>query len=515
MFRSFWLAGLASNIGTWMQTVGAQWLLAGVPNPAALVALVQTADTLPDVLLAFPAGALADVFDRRRLLIALQLLQVTVGGTLTLLAFKGLLNPALLLAFTFALGATSAMTVPPYEAIVPELVPRDQLPAAAGLSSISLNLGRAVGPALAGVVIARVGVNVLFAVNTASFLLLIGVLVVWRRPIAAAAQAPERFLPALRAGGRYIRHSPPVRRMLLRLGLFVAPATAVWALLPLVARQLLHLGADGYGLLLGALGGGAIAGALMLPRVWSRISPNVTLAASGVTFAAATALLVVTRRPLVAFLVLVPAGAAWVTVIAGTNAMIQTFMPAWVRARGLAAFQIVVFGSQAVAALLWGLVADRNGLTLTFLVAAGFLLLTTASIIPWPLYDVRGLDRETRMPWPEPTLGITPGLEAGPVLVTNIYTVAPEVEQQFLEAMGALRLSRLRTGAFRWEFYRDGAMPQQFLELYTVSSWDEHLRQHHDRLTGTDVDIEERVRRLSVPPPQAAHLFPADAGRGE
>ena len=210
-----------------MQTVGAQWLLVGLPNAATLVALVQTADTLPDVLLAFPAGALADAFDRRRLLIILQLVQVVIGTALTALTISGHMNPPLLLAFPFALGGASAMALPPYQALIPELVPRDQLAAASALGGISINLARAVGPAIAGLLIARVGVGAVFALNTATFLILIAVLTVWRRPIEAAGQAPERFLPALRAGARYVKYSPVVRRILLRLALFVAPATAV------------------------------------------------------------------------------------------------------------------------------------------------------------------------------------------------------------------------------------------------------------------------------------------------
>ncbi|MFL5492625.1 MAG: MFS transporter, partial [Gemmatimonadales bacterium] len=458
---------------------------------------------------AFPAGALADAFDRRRLLIILQLLQVAIGAGLTALTLTGHMTPALLLAFTLALGGASAMTVPPYEALIPELVPREQLPSASALGAISINLARAIGPAIAGLLIARVGVGVVFGINTAAFLLLIGVLLVWRRPIEAAAQAPERFLPALRAGGRYVRYSPITRRILLRLGLFIGPATAVWALLPLVATRLLHLGSGGYGLLLGALGCGAVAGALLLPRFSSALTPNRMLAAGSAVYAGAMAVLVLVRHPLPAFLVLLPAGAAWVVIISSMNAMIQLFLPGWVRARGLAAYQIVLFGSQAAAALVWGLVAGLAGLVVAFLLAAGLLLLTAASLRLWPLYDVTGLNRDPSRPWPEPHLGMEPEEDIGPVLVATTYTVAPGRQERFLQAMRDLRLSRLRTGAIRWELYRDGAFPNRFVEEYTVPSWEEHLRQHHGRLTGADAEIEARVDELADGPPQSAHLFPA------
>jgi MFS family permease len=500
---------LASNIGTWMQTVGAQWLLVGLPGAATLVALVQTADTLPDVLLAFPAGALADAFDRRRLLIYIQLFQVATGTTLTLLTLTGHINAPLILAFTFLLGAGGAMGVSPYQALIPELVPRDQLASASALSSISINLARAIGPAIAGLLIGGVGVGWVFALNTTTFLLLIAVLLIWRRPIAEAAQAPERFVSALRAGGRYVRYSPVTRRILLRLGLFVIPATAIWALLPLVARELLGLEAAGYGVLLGALGVGAVAGAFVLPRVSARVTPNRVLGSSSVVYALAMAVLVTVHHSLAACLVLLPAGAAWVLVIANLNATIQLFLPGWVRGRGLAAYQIVVFGSQAGGALAWGLLAQRTGLVVTFLSAAALLLIAAATIALWPLYDVRGINRDSAVTWADPVLGIEPEPDAGPILVSTTYTVSPEHKELFLIQMRRLRLSRLRTGAIRWELYQDGAEPTRFVEEYAVPSWEEHLRQHHGRLTGADVEIEREVDRLSDPAPETRHLFSA------
>ena len=276
-----------------------------------------------------------------------------------------------------------------------------------------------------------------------------------------------------------------------------------------MATRLLHLGSGGYGLLLGALGGGAVAGAVLIPRFTAKLTPNRMLAAGSAVYAGAMGLLVLVRHPLAAFLALLPAGAAWVVIISNMNAMIQLFLPGWVRARGLAAFQIVLFGSQAAAALGWGLVAGSVGLVTVFLLAAAVLLLTAATLWRWPLYDISGLNRDPSRPWPEPQLGIEPEEDTGPVLVATTYTVAPERQERFLQAMRDLRLSRLRTGAIRWELYRDGAFPNRFVEEYTVPSWEEHLRQHHGRLTGADVEIEKRVDQLADAPPQSAHLFPA------
>lgn len=220
--------------------------------------------------------------------------------------------------------------------------------------------------------------------------------------------------------------------------------------------------------------------------------------------------LVLVRNPVVAFLALVPAGAAWLVVIASTNAAVQLFLPGWVRARGLAAYQMVLFGSQALGALVWGLVAGYIGLVTTFLLAAATLLAGAATIPLWPLFDVRGLNRDPSFHWPEPNLAIDPEPDVGPVLVTTSYTVAPDRQKAFLQAMRAVRLSRLTTGAIRWQLYRDGERADRFVETYIVPSWDEHLRQHHGRLTGADAAIEREARALSDSRPQVTHLFPAD-----
>jgi len=513
VYRLLWLAVLASNMGTWMQTVGAQWLLVDLPHAATLVALVQTADTLPDLLLALPGGALADIFDRRRFLIGLQWFQIGVGVALSALTLTGHMTPPLLLAFTFLLGAAGAIETPAYQALTPELVPRHQLAAATALSSVNINLARAIGPALAGLLIAKVGVGWVFALNAVSFVLVPLVLLGWRREIIARAEDPERFLPALRAGGRYVRHDPVTRRILLRLGLFVAPATAIWALLPLLATRRLGMGADGYGLLLGALGLGAILGALILPRLSARLEANPMLLTATVTYAVATIVVVVVRSPVLAFMALLPAGAMWMTVISSTNAEVQLFLPEWVRARGLATYQMVLFGSQALGALAWGLLAQYSGLSLAFLIAAALLFAGAVTIGAWPLIDTKGLDRAPSMHWPEPDLTFQPQPET-PVAVATIYTVAPERQAEFLAGMEEVRLSRLRTGAIGWRLYREGETAGVFVENYWVATWEEHLRQHHGRLTGADAVADRRVRELSDPRPWSRHWFPAEPAPG-
>jgi MFS family permease len=509
-FRALWLAVLASNIGTWMQTVGAQWLLVGEPHASTLVSLVQTANTVPVLLLALPAGVLADTFDRAHLLIGVQLFQVAVAAVLAVLTATGSMGPALLLTLTFVLGAGQALTIPAYQALIPELVPRSELASASALGAISTNLARAIGPAIAGLLIARVGVAAVFALNGVSFLVFALVLLVWRRVAEDPGGPPERFAAALRAGSRYVRYSPVVRRILLRTGLFIVPATALWALLPLIAREHLHFGAGGYGLLLAALGVGAITGAVLLPRVRATLSTNQMLTLASVVFGAGLAVAGLVRVPVVVVLVLVPAGMAWIGVLSTVNATLQLFLPGWVRARGLSIYQIVVFGGQGVAAVLWGVLAQQTSLSVAFAAAAVLLLAGLAAARLWPLQSTAALDRTVVEYWPEPHLLIDPRPDTGPVLVTVTYSVAPDRQPAFLAAMQRVGRSRRRTGASDWGVFRDGAAPDEFVEVYLVPSWQEHLRQHTGRLTVTDREIEEEARALVDAPPRVAHLFPPD-----
>ena len=508
LFRAIWLAVLVSNVATWMQTVGAQWLLVGLPHASILVALVQTADYLPDMLFGLVGGVLADSFDRRRLLMSVQGFLAIAGAALAALTFAGQMPPALLLTFTFLIGCGSVLTLPAYQSLVPDLVPRAQLHSAAALASISVNLARAAGPAIAGVVIARAGgVGAVFALNTAMYLLFLAVLVAWRPPAGATPKLPEPFISALRAGGRYVRYAPVVRRILLRSALFLVPASALWSLLPLIASQRLAQGADGYGLLLGALGVGAIAGAFILPRVRARLSINALLAVSGIVYAVVLAVVVLSSNAAVILIVLLPAGVAWMAVLSTINAELQLFLPAWVRGRGLSVYQMVLFGAQGFGALLWGVVAAPAGIEPTFLIAAAVMLAGVATMRVWPLFDTTRMDRSTVQYWPEPSLAMDADAEDGPVVVRNVFTIALEKEEPFLRAMTHVRLSRLRTGATQWGLFRHGEIPHRFIELYVVSSWEEHLRQHADRLTGTDQQYEEEAKAFSDPTVDTSHLI--------
>lgn len=508
MFGWLWLGVLISSMGTWMQTVGAQWLLVETPNATALVALVQAANTVPVMLLAFPAGVLADAFDRRWLLFSVQVYFLVVGLALVGLAAVDRLPATLLLAFTFALGIGGAVQLPAWQASTPELVPREQLRSATRLEMVGVNLARSAGPALAGLVIAHAGVPTVFALNAVSVVPLAIALLLWRRRPAATVGSRERFGPALRAGARYVWHEPVVRRILARLSLFILPAAALWALLPLLASRRLGLGAGGYGLLFAALGVGAIAGALVLARVRTRLATNGLLAAAGVLYAVALAVLVLVPLFWVAVVVLVLAGLAWTTTISSLLAELTLFLPPWVRARTMAIYTMVFTGCQAVGALVWGLVAERAGLSAAFLAAAVLEGLAVLAGLVWRVSDAGELSPEPVVYWSEARLAVDPEPHAGPVLVSVEFTVAADREAAFLEAMQQLRRSRRRTGAFSWELYRDGDRPTRFVEIFRVPSWEEHLRQHAGRLTAADQRVEQAALAFSDPPARARHLLP-------
>ena len=509
-FRLLWLTQLGSMIGTWMHNVAAQWLLVDEPGAETLVALVQTAAMLPVLVLAMPAGALADIVDRRRMLVGIQFFQVAVGAVLVALTLADRLGPVTLLTVTFLLGCGLTVTIPGYQAMVQDLVPRDQLRSVAGLNGVAINLARAVGPPVAGVLVAYAGVVAVFVLNVVSYVVLAAVLLGMRHTADPAHHLPERFGGALRAGARYVRHAPRVRRIVLRCLLFVVPGAALWALLPLVASRLLGLDASGYGLLLGALGAGAIGGAALLPRLGAAFSPSRLLLLGGLVFAAATAVSVLVPALPVVVAVLVPAGLAWLAVLATLNGTLQAFLPGWVRARGLSIYQMAFAGGQALASVGWGVAAELTGLVPTLLVAAVLLAAGAVSVLVLPLRDTR-LNRDPAVFWPQPHLEFDPELEAGPVVVTRRFTVPADRVGPFLSAWRDVRRSRLRTGATSCALYRDGADTSRFVELSLYPTWAEHLRQHEGRLTGADEEIETAAWGLSATPPDVDHLFPADA----
>ncbi len=506
LFRTLWIAQFASNIGTWMQTVGAQWLL--INHSPVLVSLVQTASSLPIVLLALPAGAWADMVDRRRLLLSAQLAMLIAAGTLAAVTFAGAATPAVVLTLTFLLGCGNAVAGPAWQAIQPDLVDRSTLPQAAALNGVNMNLARAVGPALGGVIVAAAGPGWVFALNTLSFLGIAAVLIRWRPAERGDAGSRERLMDALRAGGRYVRHALIVRRLLYRALLFIPAASAVWALLPVVAARNLHLGSAGYGLLLGAVGVGAVAGALVIPRLRTRLGTPALVTSAMLVSAAATVVVATTANTILVGLALVPVGGSWIAVMSSLNSGLQLALPGWVRARGLAHYLLVFQGAQAGGAVIWGVIADRTTVTTALLLAATVLALGAVAGLRTPMPHTANLDRTPSAHWPAPQLLLTPAAADGPVLVTLTYRVPEQNAAAFTAAMRPVARSRRRTGALRWELFRDGTDPTRFVESYLVATWAEHLHQHQRRQTGADRAFEERAQQHTLGPPEVAHLFP-------
>jgi hypothetical protein len=363
---------------------------------------------------------------------------------------------------------------------------------------------------VAGLLVAHIGPAAVFGLNALSFAVFAVALLRWQRPAQPGASNAERFGPALRAGERYVRYSPEIRRILLRVILFVLPGSVVWGLLPLVAKDELKLGASGYGVLLAALGVGAIAGALLMPRVREWLTPNQLIVLASASYGIALLVVALIPEPVTVTVTLVAAGLAWMTLVSRMNAALQLFLPNWVRARGFAIYQVVFAGGQAVGALLWGQVTSFAGLRTAYLAAAGLMIAGAVSVRRLGLHTQEGLDRSPAGSWAEPHLMLEPHLDEGPVLVTAVYRVPGANRSAFVAAMQEVRGSRQRTGATRWGLFQDGAEAAEFVEVYQVPTWEEYLRQHEGRLTGADENYEERAEALAQGPAEVSHLLPAD-----
>ncbi|MEV0365462.1 MFS transporter [Nocardia fusca] len=498
VYRALWIAQLVSNLGTWMQMVGAQWVMVDEPNAAALVSFVQTATTLPVMILAIPSGVLADLLDRRRLLLGAQTTMAVLAITLAVSTAAGHTTPSVLLTLLFLLGCGQAVVGPAWQAIQPELVPRDQIPSAAALGSMNMNIGRAVGPAIAGVLVALSGPALVFALNAVSFAAIVAALLFWRRPRVAKELPSERPLAALQAGTRFIKSAPAIRRVLLRTALFVAPASALWSLLPVIARNQLGLGSSGYGLMLGALGVGAVLGALGLARVRALLSPTQQVAAAAVVFGIACCGTALLRVEALVLLLLVFAGASWLLTLATMNATMQLLLPGWVRARGLSVYLLVFMAGQAIGSVVWGLVAGAYGAVTALLVAAVLLGGCAVSTIWLPMRQFTpGFDLTPHAYWPEPQLVVEPDPDDGPVLVLKDYDVPADKVPEFLAAMSFVGRSRQRTGAMEWRVYRDVGSADRYVEAFVVRSWSEHMQQHKVRLTAQDLMRERAVSEFA------------------
>jgi predicted MFS family arabinose efflux permease len=509
VFAVLWIATVVSNIGTWMQSAAASWLITDLSSDPFVVSLVQVATSLPMFIFALPAGALADIVDRRWLMLSTQAAIVALVGGFSVLVWTGRVNQDELLAFTFLASTAAALTMPVWQAIVPQLVSRPHLQAAVTLNSVGVNVSRAVGPALSGLIIAAWGIAAPFWVNAVTTLGVIAALIWWRPSNEGSTRAlpREQFRGAIRAGLRHARFNPDLRATLIRAAGFFVFASAYWALLPLVARNRVDGGAGLYGVLLGAIGAGAVGGAFALPVLKRRLGADRLVAAGTVGTAVALLLFGIATQPVVALFASVIAGAAWIAVLATINVSAQVALPAWVRGRGLSVFGTVLFGSLTLGSAIWGKVATLIPLPLTLFVAGLGAVLMIPLLRRWELQTGAVLDLAPSMHWPAPALTHDVETDRGPVLVTVDYRIDPSDRDAFLAAVESFAVERRRDGAFDWSIFEDVASEGHFVETFMLDSWVEHLRQH-DRVTHADRAAQVVVNRFQVEGvPTVTHLI--------
>jgi MFS family permease len=501
-FRALWLAILVGNIGTWIHDVAAAWVMAETTGSPLMVAAVQSATTLPVVLLAIVAGTLADIVDRRRYLIIAQLWMLLVASTLAVLAHLDMLRPWTLVALTFALGIGAAMAMPAQQATTPELVPRPMLGPAVALGSLSMNIARSIGPALGGLIVAQAGIAWAFAVNALSFLGVVVVLWRWRRSPASSALPPETFGAALRAGLRYAGQASVLQSVLVKAACFFVFASALTALLPIVVKQELGASAGTYGLLLGCIGVGAIAGAMLLPALRTRFDPDaMVLAATGVYAGCMVALALLRNIPAL-YVVSLLNGFAWITVLSSLQIAAQTSVPAWVRARALSLYIVVFSAGMAVGSLGWGAVAQAYGTPMALIVAAIGTVIAALASWRFKLGEAARVNVTPSGHWPQPVVAGDVGGDRGPVLVTVEYRVDIARREEFLARMQPLGHARRRNGAVQWGVAEDSTQPGTYLEYFVDCSWHEHLRQH-ERVTEDERALQDAIKALLEDPTHA------------
>jgi MFS family permease len=506
-FRALWLANVVSDIGGAMHGVGAGWLMTAMSPSPLIVALVQAATMLPMFLLVLPAGVLGDILDRRKLLIFAELWALVSALLLGVFTLLGWMSPWILLLFTFTLGVGSALATPPFQSIVPELVPRDRLPSAVALNSMGVNIARAVGPAIGGVLISMTGPASVFFFNAVSFIFTIFVLWRWQREPRVNKLPAEHFFAGLRIGWRYARRNPQLQAVLARAAAFFSSAAALWALLPLIGSQKLEGSPNGYAILLSCIGVGAVSAAFTLPKLREKTSADVLTVAAAVAFAAATAVTALSDNFYLIAGFMVIAGWSWLASLSTFNVTAQFAIAEWVKGRGLAMYQIAFYGCQAIGSIVWGQVASVTSISTALLVASAGLLVGCLTAVKFKLGGASGLDLQPSLHWPEPHVLVTDTADRGAILTTVEYDVDPADASAFVTAMGELERSRRRNGGYGWGVYEDMARPGRMVEHFFTDSWLEHLR-HHQRVTVADKEVQDRVNAFhnGAIPPRVSHF---------
>jgi len=510
-FAVVWTATVVSNIGNWMYSAASGWLMTSLNPDPFIVSMVQVATSLPMFLFALPAGALTDIVDRRKFLLVAEIAITAVSFVFAAVVWLGRATAENLLLFTFLIGVGGALTAPAWQAIVPNLVPKQDLNPAIAANGVGVNVSRAVGPALAGVIVAKWGVAAPFWLNAISNLGIIGALMWWKPPPTGQRRLPvERFGSAIRAGFRHARYNPHLRATLIRGAAFFFFASAYWALLPLVARRQIAGGPDLYGFLLGAIGAGAVGGAFALPWLKARLGPDGLVAAGSIGTAIAMVLFALARDPATGLAASAVAGLSWIAVLSSLNVSAQVALPEWVRGRGLAMFVTIFFGALSLGSAIWGQLAAMVGLPGAHLLAAAGTLVAIPLTWRWKLQTGAGVDLAPSMHWPAPVVAHEVEHDRGPVLVMVEYRIDPRDREPFLAALDELCYARRRDGAYAWDVFEDAAEAGRMVETFLVDSWLEHLRQH-ERVTNADRALQDVVRRFHAEgAPKVTHLIASE-----
>jgi len=514
VFAVLWAATVLGNVGSFMRDVASSWMVTELSASPAAVALIQTAATLPIFLLAIPAGVLSDILDRRRFLIAIQLLLAAVSGGLLLLARTNTLTVESLVALTFVGGIGAALMGPTWQSIVPELVPRHDLKNAVALNSLGINIARALGPAAGGLLLASFGAAAAYGADVLSYGFVIAALLWWQRAPAVDTGLSEQFFGAFRAGLRYARASRELHVVLLRAAVFFLFASSVWALLPLVSRRMLGGTAGFYGVMLGAVGAGAILGALLLPRLRARLSADGLVLLSSVLSAVVMAALSAAPPQVLAVALMLVLGLGWIIALTTLNGVAQAVLPNWVRGRGLAIYLMVFNGAMAGGSLAWGLVAQEVGIPVTLLIGAAGLVVISLLFhrVKLPTGEA---DLQAANHWPEPLLTEPVAHDRGPVVVQIEYRIRKHDLPGFLHAMRHVEQERRRDGAYAWGVAEHTGEPERVIEWFLVESWAEHLRQHQ-RVSRADADLQAEALRFHIGPdrPAVHHFLALDLKHG-
>jgi MFS family permease len=527
-FRTLWFASIVVWLGTWLQNTGAGWLMTTLAPRPLIVAMVQAATIMPVFLLALPGGAMADIVDRRVFLIGTQIWTVLAASLLAILTLTGGMTAGWLLVLTFAIGIGAALTQPAWSAIIPELVPREDLVGAITLNGIGFNLTRAIGPALAGFLILLGGSGLTFSLYAASILAVIGALIMWRRGRRFTGLPREHLFSAMRAGMRFVRNTPAIQHAMIRTIAYSIPASAPWALLPLYVRRDLLLGPGMYGVILGMMGVGGVTSGMLLPMVRGRLTRGATVVACSLFSCAGMAIVGLANHWAFAAFGMLLFGVGWTSAYATIQAAAQLVCPSWVRARSLSIYQLAQNGALTIGSFGWGWVGGEIGLHDTFLAASavGLILMLfaryarietiVAGPLPTQLEPVQG---------PEAPAAELVGLlrdARGRVMETVHYRVAPDQRAEFLRLMLEARHVRGRSGALFWQVYEDVAHPEGWLEVWSMESWTDHLREAA-RLSEDDKQLlaclrvfqvaTERPQRYLAVDPHTGTAAPREPGR--